>query len=599
MESKSIRDMTKLENSHFKGLIEKASDSKKIELLAQWALCEFDLFYSRFQVITESAKTAFETRDYQASLIISKKRLSLYSDSMYKLGENLSDAFSPISRDQGLWEVIEEKYRQLVRNRYEGDLALAYIHSVRRALLLGEWSPVDYSFDVPSKANKNYSDFLFETFHTEAITTDLLLDILRVPGFNVQYRELKVDAMLAAQRVKVDLDDRFSTYKIQKIEVIKGEFYRNRGAYIVGRIVLDNHSKVPLVIALLNDEKGIYVDAILTSESATFNIFSTTRANFHVNNEYYHELSEFLHSIIPKRSLGLAYSTIGFNHFGKVAVMEELKEELLSNDGKFDFAIGFKGTVAIGFQSRQSGYNLKVIRNSPTEQYKWGMFEGVPSVLEKYSRVHVINRTGSMLDNIIFYRVKLERIWFTNALLEELLNEASECVTLQGNFLFFRHLIVQRRLTPLPVYLETSSQAESEAAVINLGHCIKNNMAANIFNKDLDARNYGVGVFGGVYLFDYDALEKFTEVKIRTNQNQFEGEEEIPEWFFEDGVVFLPEEIESGLRIPSRSLRRLFREVHGDLLQVDYYEKIQDELRVGKVPSVRVYPERYQIKKKV
>ena len=599
MESKSIRDMTKLENSHFKGLIEKASDSKKIELLAQWALCEFDLFYSRFQVITESAKTAFETRDYQASLIISKKRLSLYSDSMYKLGENLSDAFSPISRDQGLWEVIEEKYRQLVRNRYEGDLALAYIHSVRRALLLGEWSPVDYSFDVPSKANKNYSDFLFETFHTEAITTDLLLDILRVPGFNVQYRELKVDAMLAAQRVKGDLDDRFSTYKIQKIEVIKGEFYRNRGAYIVGRIVLDNLSNVPLVIALLNEEKGIYVDAILTSESAAFNIFSTTRANFHVNNEYYHELSEFLHSIIPKRSLGLAYSTIGFNHFGKVAVMEELKEELLSNDGKFDFAIGFKGTVAIGFQSRQSGYNLKVIRNSPTEQYKWGMFEGVPSVLEKYSRVHVINRTGSMLDNIIFYRVKLERIWFTNALLEELLNEASECVTLQGNFLFFRHLIVQRRLTPLPVYLETSSQAESEAAVINLGHCIKNNMAANIFNKDLDARNYGVGVFGGVYLFDYDALEKFTEVKIRTNQNQFEGEEEIPEWFFEDGVVFLPEEIESGLRIPSRSLRRLFREVHGDLLQVGYYERIQDDLRVGIVPSVRVYPERYQIKKKV
>ena len=599
MESKSIRDMTKLENSHFKGLIEKASDSKKIELLAQWTLCEFDLFYSRFQVITESAKTAFETRDYQASLIISKKRLSLYSDSMYKLGENLSDAFSPISRDQGLWEVIEEKYRQLVRNRYEGDLALAYIHSVRRALLLGEWSPVDYSFDVPSKANKNYSDFLFETFHTEAITTDLLLDILRVPGFNVQYRELKVDAMLAAQRVKGDLDDRFSTYKIQKIEVIKGEFYRNRGAYIVGRIVLDNLSNVPLVIALLNEEKGIYVDAILTSESVAFNIFSTTRANFHVNNEYYHELSEFLHSIIPKRTLGLSYSTIGFNHFGKVAVMEELKEELLSNDGKFDFAIGFKGTVAIGFQSRQSGYNLKVIRNSPTEQYKWGMFEGVPSVLEKYSRVHVINRTGSMLDNIIFYRVKLERIWFTNALLEELLNEASECVTLQGNFLFFRHLIVQRRLTPLPVYLETSSQAESEAAVINLGHCIKNNMAANIFNKDLDARNYGVGVFGGVYLFDYDALEKFTEVKIRTNQNQFEGEEEIPEWFFEDGVVFLPEEIESGLRIPSRSLRRLFREVHGDLLQVGYYERIQEELRVGKVPSVRVYPEQYQIIKKV
>jgi len=103
-----ISYMTQSENTHFKGLIEKASDSKKIDLLAQWALCEFDLFYSSFQTITESAKTAFETRDYQASLTISRKRLSLYSDSMFKLGEKLADAFSPISRDQALWEVIED-----------------------------------------------------------------------------------------------------------------------------------------------------------------------------------------------------------------------------------------------------------------------------------------------------------------------------------------------------------------------------------------------------------------------------------------------------------------------------------------------------------
>ena len=147
----------------------------------------------------------------------------------------------------------------------------------------------------------------------------------------------------------------------------------------------------------------------------------------------------------------------------------------------------------------------------------------------------------------------------------------------------------------MPVYLENSSDADSETAVVNLGHCIKNNMAANIFNKDLDARNYGVGGFIKVYLFDYDALEKFTDVKIRTNRNQFEGEEDIPDWFFEEGVVFLPEEIETGLRIPNRSLRRLFREVHGELLQVEYWTHIQDELNSGNVPSVRVYPEHYQI----
>ncbi|GIT71998.1 MAG: hypothetical protein Ct9H300mP28_18120 [Pseudomonadota bacterium] len=58
----------------------------------------------------------------------------------------------------------------------------------------------------------------------------------------------------------------------------------------------------------------------------------------------------------------------------------------------------------------------------------------------------------------------------------------------------------------------------------------------------------------------------------------------IPDWFFEEGVVFLPEEIESGLRIPNPSLRKLFREVHGDLLEGLLLQKNQEELNSGKVP---------------
>ena len=152
-------------------------------------------------------------------------------------------------------------------------------------------------------------------------------------------------------------------------------------------------------------------------------------------------------------------------------------------------------------------------------------------------------------------------------------------------------------MTPLPVFLETASQAEAETAIINLGDCIKNNAAANIFNKDLDARNYGVSRFVKVYLFDYDALEPFTEVKIRSNEGRIDGEEEPPDWFFEDGVIFLPEEIEAGLMIPNRHLRRLFREVHGDLLTTEYWERIQDDLRAGKVPSVRIYPKSRELER--
>ena len=263
----------------------------------------------------------------------------------------------------------------------------------------------------------------------------------------------------------------------------------------------------------------------------------------------------------------------------------------------FDTAIGFQGTVAIGFQSFNSSYSLKVIRNKPTEQYKWGKFDGIESVLSKYSRVHQINRTGSMLDNIIYYNVKLHRDWFSPLLVQELLRNASESVVLHDDSILFKHLIVQRRVTPLPVYLTTASQVEKEKVMVNLGHCIKNNTAANIFNKDLDARNYGVSRYQKIYLFDYDALELFTDVKIRTNQERIEGEEDVPEWFFEDGAVFLPEEIESGLRIQDRALRRFFRKVHGDLMQPEYWEEIQDQLRQERVPPVRVYPEENKLKR--
>jgi isocitrate dehydrogenase kinase/phosphatase len=238
-----------------------------------------------------------------------------------------------------------------------------------------------------------------------------------------------------------------------------------------------------------------------------------------------------------------------------------------------------------------------VIRDQATDQYKWGEFPGVDQVLGKYGRIHEINRTGSMLDNVIYFNTKLDRSWFDPSLLEELREKAGESVFLQGDDVMFKYLIVQRRMTPLPVFLETASPEDAETAVINLGHCIKNNAAANIFNKDLDGRNYGVSRFLKVFLYDYDALERFTDVKIRTNLDRIEGEEDIPDWYFEDGVIFLPEEMEAGLRIPNRVLRRVFREVHGDLMTVMYWERLQNALRAGEVPSIRTYPEACELRR--
>ena len=558
-------------------------------ILSDWIQQVFDDFYRDFCAIPAKAKAAFEAGAFQQSLQNSRDRLTLYGERMHALAHTLTEEYPGNRVAPELWDRLEQHYTASVAGRYEADLALAFLHSVRRAVFMDNWTPVDYAVDIKTQSSSD-SDVMLSRAVDE-IDAALIQEMLAIPSFGIPFRDAVGDSERAADKVDCALRKRGLADSITAVDVIRGGFFRNRGVYVVGRIRLHGGSVTPLILALLHDEVGIYIDAVLADEPEAHNLFSTTRANFIVTNDHYHELAEFLYGIMPKRPLGLHYSSLGFNHFGKVAVMDELTVGLTEDDAVLDTAVGFPGTVAIGFQAPGSVYNLKVIRDHPTDNYKWGDFAGVESVLEKYRQVHDINRTGSMLDNAIYYNVTLPKSHFAMELLSEMLEDASNAVSLRGTTVFFQHLIVQRKMIPMPVFLEQAPREDCERAVISLGQCIKNNMAANIFNRDLDGRNYGVGSHIRVYLFDYDALETFTDVKIRSNQGRFDGEEDIPGWFFEDGVVFLPEEIESGLRIVDRDLRRLFRSVHGDLLKVEYWQRIQDELRCGNVPQIQVYPE--------
>ena len=564
-----------------------------IPTVARWLYEEYSLFYKEFLMILDLAKIAFEKRDFASSVRVSSRRLSLYSASIVEVSRRMNAAYPEINNDYNCWQEIEVTYCKLIKGEYAEDIARAYLHSLRRKIYHSEWLADDYSSSqMIGRDESIFSEVLVSFDVGDGLSEEVIESILNIPQFIRSYANMQQDRHRVFQRIIDNLSrSRFRDNTLSQIEMINAGFYRNRGAYLVGRLIFDNDSFLPLIIALLNDESGIYVDAVLTSETYAHNIFSSTLANFHVTSSYYHEVSAILKSIMPRRPLGLHYSTIGYNHLGKVAVMSELESELVACETGLETAVGETGTVAMGFASRNSAYNLKVIRNKPTKSYKWGEFGGVESVIRKYTRVHEINRTGSMLDSIIYYKVRLDRKWFATELLEELLSEASETVSLIDDDVIFKYLIVQIKLTPLPVYLKTANEKQAETAIANLGYCIKNNAAANIFNRDLDARNYGIGSYSKVYLFDYDALENLSDVKIRTNLDREDGEEDIPDWYFEDGVVFLPEELISGLCIPQRHLSDMFARRHADLLKMDYWLKIQQDLQDGTVPSVSVYPD--------
>jgi isocitrate dehydrogenase kinase/phosphatase len=294
--------------------------------------------------------------------------------------------------------------------------------------------------------------------------------------------------------------------------------------------------------------------------------------------------------LMPRRPLGEHYSTIGYNHVGKVAILNEITAQVGAAK-KFLRSPGVPGTVALGFTFESCSYHLKVIRNQPTQAYKWGAFPGVAAVTDKYRVVHEINRAGSMLDNVMYFNLRLDRDMFDAELLDEISREASDSVQVVDDGVYLRSLIVQLKIIPLPVYLEGASEDETRTVIARLGHCIRNNAATNIFNKDLDSRNYGVGRYGRVYLFDYDAVEKLTDVKIRTNLEREPGEESVPSWFFEEGVIFLPEELEHGMQFKNDFARRCFRQENADLLTVQYWLDVQQKLQRGEVPALRMYPD--------
>jgi len=567
-----------------------AADEERTRLVAAWIFNSFENFYAEFRRLTWLAKTAFEARDPAAAVACARTRLGLYDATVHALADMVRLTYPALREHEPLWLAVEDAYRVRVRDRYEGDLAIAFLHSVMRQVHIGEWRPVDYTFgDLPRPAARREDVLAAASCHWP-VDPGVLRDLLEVGELAVPFRDRDGDAVRVAQR----LNESFAsdpTLELERIEMIRGCFFRNRGAYLVGRLVFHDGRVKPLVVALHNGDEGVIARAVLVMIPHVHNLFNTTQAAFHVTNLHYHEIAEFLLTIMPRRPLALQYAIFGYYHLSKVAIMSEITRQLAQSGEVLNTAPGSPGTVAMAFNAPCLAYMLKVIRDRPTDGYKWGAFPGPAAVLDKYRRVHDINRTGSMLDNTIFYNLKLERAWFNARLLEDLATAAGNAVRLQGDAVILKYVIVQRTLMPLNVYLQVASPDKARRVISNLGYCIKNNAAANLFNRDFDVRNYGVTRYLKVYLYDFDAVEPLTDLKVRTNTDRCDGEEGIPDWYFEPGPVFLPEEIEAGLRVADRDLRRAFRTEHGDLLTVRYWEDMQAAHRTGQVPGIRTYPE--------
>ena len=107
-------------------------------------------------------------------------------------------------------------------------------------------------------------------------------------------------------------------------QVLPMLFFRNQGAYVVGRLQGRGRWR-PLILALLHRCDGLMVDAALVDEDDAARVFSFTRSYFQVEVERPVALVEFLHAIMPGKRVHELWTSLGFNKHGKTELYRDLR----------------------------------------------------------------------------------------------------------------------------------------------------------------------------------------------------------------------------------------------------------------------------------
>ena len=195
-----------------------------------------------------------------------------------------------------------------------------------------------------------------------------------------------------------------------------------------------------------------------------------------------------------------------------------------------------------------------------------------------------------MTDILEYSDVAFPRDRFPDSLLEELQAVAASQVEFDGDHVLVRHVYIERRLTPLNLYLERADDRERRRAMCEYGVTIAQLATANIFAGDLLFKNFGVTRYGRVIFYDFDEIEYLTDCAFRLIPKAPPGVDEMSAdvWFPVGPRDVFPEEFATFL-LTDPKIREAFLQHHASLLDAAWWQQVQQSIRDGAVPEVLSY----------
>ncbi|MBT8407958.1 MAG: bifunctional isocitrate dehydrogenase kinase/phosphatase [Deltaproteobacteria bacterium] len=562
--------------------------NENLSELAAEAICQaFDAYQTQYTAITRRAKARFEQRDWHSMQADARERLDLYKNVVDETVVQINQLFEDRVKDTRIWAKTKIAYGGLAAKLDLWELAETFFNSITRRIFatVGVNPQIEFVDTCSRIQPVQISQPLYRTYEQAESTAALIEQILADYEFDVCYEDLQRDAQSLADKVDSHLKNAVTSKAIERTEMIPAVLFRGKGAYLIGRIFIGS-DQLPLVLALLNTPKGVVVDAVLLNENEVSILFSFTRSYFHVEVERPAELVSFLKSIMPQKRIAELYISIGYNKHGKSELYCDLLQHLASSGKKFEIAEGERGMVMEVFTMPDYDLVFKVIKDQFSSTKRTTRAE----VMAKYDLVFKHDRAGRLVDAQEFEYLKFDRNRFSRELLDRLERLAAKGVEVDENHLVIKHVYVERRVTPLNLYVHEVEESAARAAIVDYGRAIKDMAATNIFPGDMLLKNFGVTRHGRVVFYDYDELSLLSECNFRKMPQARSHYEELSDepWFTVGENDIFPEEFQYFLGVKGE-FKALFFEEHSDLFKADFWNQIQARINAGGIIDIFPY----------
>jgi isocitrate dehydrogenase kinase/phosphatase len=567
----------------------------------------FNRHYRLFRTESARAKHRFETADWHGQQRAQRERIEFYDLRVKECVMRLEKEFKAGVQPMDLWQQIKLHYIGLLVDHRQPELAETFFNSVTTKILHRTHFHNNFIFVRPAvsteyiendepEATPTYRAYYptRETMHA-SIVQAIENFSLQKPFEDVQRDASYVLAVMDAQLGELQLRANF------QIQVLSALFYRNKGAYALGKII-NGFNEVPFALPILHTQDGkLVIDAALLGEDDLLVLFSFARAYFMVDMEIPSATVQFLRSMMPRKPRAEIYSALGLAKQGKTLFYRDFLYHLRHSTDQFRIAPGIKGMVMLVFDLPSFPYVFKVIKDYYPPQKDTSREQ----IKSKYQLVKQHDRVGRMADTLEYSEVAFPRARFDDALIAEIEKFASSQLEISdrdGNGqmeVIIKHVYIERRMIPLNIYLQEAfdqgldnakPREQMERAVIEYGNAIKDLVRANIFPGDMLWKNFGVTRHGKVVFYDYDEIEYITDCKFRKVPEPRNEEDEMSGeiWYTVGPKDVFPETFGPFL-LGNSAVREVFMRHHADLLEASFWQNHQERICAGYVHDVFPY----------